>query len=114
MLRTINGSLRVTLLCGAIAALSIISSGCENTHHQPSPEELIQITTGIKHNYLTENCPTGTSSCFHATISISLPENMPKDWRIMFSNLVPINQVESQYFNLVCISSRISSCSCFT
>ena len=114
MLRTINGSLRVTLLCGAIAALSLISSGCENTHHQPGPEELIQITTGIKHNYLTENCPTGTNSCFHATISITLPENMPKDWRIMFSNLVPINQVESQYFNLVHINGDLHQISAKT
>lgn len=63
--------------------------------------EQIQVRLRVDHNYLTEGCPAKVDSCYQATMTLQLPDNMPNNWRIMFSNLSPISQVTSDAFNLV-------------
>lgn len=61
----------------------------------------IQVKLGIEHNYLSEGCPDIAGSCYLATMTLQLPDNMPDNWRIMFSNLSPIKHAVSNEFNLV-------------
>lgn len=63
--------------------------------------EQIQVKLRIDNNYLSEGCPTNAESCYQATMTLQLPNNMPNNWRITFSNLSPIRKAMSSEFNLV-------------
>lgn len=63
--------------------------------------EKIKITIGIEHNYLNTGCPQSAASCYKGKITLALPNEMPSNWRILFSNLSPISEATSQEFTLV-------------
>jgi hexosaminidase len=93
----------------AISA-ALLMTGCDQTTVQPavnqpilstsSAAEKIQITVGIEHNYLTEACPNDANSCYMANMTLTFPDGMPNNWRIMFSNLSPISKAISDEFTL--------------
>jgi hexosaminidase len=98
-------------------------AGCGNAEHTQIPiaaesvssvshaAEHIQVKLGIDHNYLSEGCPNDAESCYRATMTLQLPDNMPKNWRIMFSNLSPINHATSNEFNLVHVNGDMHAIS---
>lgn len=69
--------------------------------------EQIQVKLGVDHNYSTEDCPNNAESCYRATMTLQLPDNMPNNWRIIFSHLSPINKATSDEFNLVHVNGDI-------
>ncbi|WP_293746966.1 family 20 glycosylhydrolase [uncultured Paraglaciecola sp.] len=75
-------------------------SATESNLSVDSAAEQIQISVGIENNYATEACPNEAGSCYVANITLTFPERMPKNWRIMFSNLSPINQAISNELSL--------------
>jgi hexosaminidase len=104
-------------LAGLSIATALFMTGCGKADQAPTPTptvkvadsissvsnaaEQIQVKLGIDHNYLTEGCPNNADSCYRATMTLQLPDNMPNNWRIMFSNLSPISKATSNEFNLV-------------
>jgi hexosaminidase len=62
--------------------------------------EKIQVKLEVEHNYLSEGCPNNSESCYRALMTLTLPNDMPKNWRILFSNLSPISQAFSNEFTL--------------
>jgi hexosaminidase len=63
--------------------------------------EQIQVKLGVDQNYSTEDCPNNAESCYWATMTLQLPDNMPNNWRIIFSHLSPINKATGDEFNLL-------------
>jgi hexosaminidase len=108
-----TSKLKRSTLASLTIAAALFMAGCGSADHaQPSTAadpissvslaaEQIQVKLGIDHNYLTEGCPNNTESCYRAIMTLQLPQNMPNNWRIMFSNLSPINHATSNEFNLV-------------
>lgn len=102
---------RRTLASLVVAALSI--AGCGKVEQTQIPKvvdsissvdlaaEQIQVKLNINHNYLSEGCPNSAESCYQATMTLQLPDNMPNNWRIMFSNLSPISEANSNEFKLI-------------
>jgi hexosaminidase len=100
-------------LTGLTIATALFMAGCGKADHAQLPStadsissvshaaDQIQVKLSVDHNYLTEGCPNKTESCYRATMTLQLPDNMPNNWRIMFSNLSPISKVISNEFNLV-------------
>lgn len=98
----------------ALAILAIISAflmvGCDRTADVPSTKksilsassaaQKIQISVEIEHNYSTQACPDDAGSCYVANMTLILPEGMPNNWRIVFSNLSPIHKAISNEFTL--------------
>ncbi|MDT0595798.1 family 20 glycosylhydrolase [Glaciecola petra] len=60
----------------------------------------IQIKISVQHNYLDSGCPNSAASCYQATLYLKLATQMPKQWRILFSHLSPINKVQSENFTI--------------
>ena len=60
----------------------------------------IKVSVEVEHNYTSKGCPNNAQSCYQASMSISLAENMPSNWRIIFSNLSPITKSVSEAFDL--------------
>lgn len=66
-----------------------------------SASEQIIIKMKIDDNGVVEPCAENSAGCYTATLSIQLAEQMPSNWRIVFSHLSPISGVQSEHFNLV-------------
>jgi hexosaminidase len=86
--------------CGK-AEHSTIPSVTESTSSVRNAAAHIQVKLGVDLNYLSEGCPNNEESCYQATMTLQLPNNMPNNWRIIFSHLSPINKSTSNQFNLV-------------
>jgi hexosaminidase len=110
---SISTVVKSRILASLILATFFVLPGCgqTNTTEVPQPvtstntattaAEQIKITIGVDHNYLKEGCPQDMASCYKAMMTLTLAENMPTGWRIMFSHLAPISQAISQEFTLV-------------
>jgi hexosaminidase len=118
-----TSKLRQKHLVGLTIATALFLAGCGKADHAAMPiasesissvshaAEQIQIKLGIDHNYLSEGCPNEAESCYLATMTLQLPDNMPNNWRIMFSNLSPINHATSNKFNLVHVNGDMHAIS---
>jgi hexosaminidase len=93
------------------AAVPIASESISSVNHAA---DQIQIKLGIENNDLSEGCPNDAESCYRARMTLQLPDNMPKNWRIMFSNLSPINHATSNEFNLVHVNGDMHAISAKT
>jgi hexosaminidase len=88
-----------------------IPTVADSTSSVAKAAQQIQVKLGIEHNYLIEGCPNNVESCYQATMTLQLPNNMPSDWRIMFSNLSPINNAISNEFTLVHVNGDMHAIS---
>lgn len=97
-------SLMATILffitgCGH-ANLASVSDEATLTSSVSNAASQIQIKLRVDNNYQSSGCPNNGESCYQATMTLRLPDNMPRHWRIVFSNLSPINKVSSKEFDL--------------
>lgn len=67
----------------------------------------IQVKLRVDNNYQSEGCPNDADSCYQATMTLKLPDSMPSNWRIIFSNLSPIGKAISSEFDLVHINGDL-------
>ncbi|WP_339719467.1 family 20 glycosylhydrolase [uncultured Paraglaciecola sp.] len=112
-----KGKLKQKTLSGLTIAMAIFMTACGNETALPSVAEpivsvnaaaaQIQVKLGVNHNYLTKDCPNQAKSCYQATMTLRLPQSMPKNWRILFSNLSPISKATSNEFNLVHVNGDL-------
>jgi hexosaminidase len=112
----VTSQLKRRSLASLTIAVGLFMAGCEKVEHTQMPEaaesisavshaaEQIQVKLDVEHNYLTEGCPNNAESCYRATMTLQLSNNMPNNWRIIFSNLSPISKATSNEFNLVHIN----------
>lgn len=110
-------------LAGLTILAALLVSACENAEQAQIPAELesisivsqaaenIQVKVGVDHNYLSEGCPNNAESCYKATMTLKLPNNMPNNWRIIFSNLSPISTAISDEFTLAHVNGDIHAIS---
>ena len=117
IISTITMPMTSNLKQKSMAALTITAAlfmfGCGQAEHAQMPTSVdvkssvshaanqIQVKLGIEHNYLSEGCPNNAKSCYRASMTLQLPDNMPNNWRIMFSHLSPISKAISDEFKLV-------------
>lgn len=87
--------------------LTKVPAVTESVDAVSSAAKQIQISVGIDHNYLNEGCPQNAASCYKASMTLTLPDNMPSGWRIVFSNLSPISKSTSNEFNLVHVNGDL-------
>lgn len=100
-----------------IFAFFMVACGKENQPQISTPEvptntvgfaaQQIQVKLGIDHNYTNTGCPKHTNSCYQATMTLQFPKVMPANWHILFSNLSPISQADSDEFDLVHINGDL-------
>ncbi|MGQ8366753.1 family 20 glycosylhydrolase [Glaciecola sp. 1036] len=60
----------------------------------------MQIKVGIVNNFADQDCPDDNSTCTHMLLQLTLEQQMPEDWKILFSNLVPVQSVISEEFEV--------------
>lgn len=113
MIGSITNIMKSMPLASFMIAAVLLMVGCGNTDSTQalavakasgtlsSAADNIQIKVGIDNNYLNEGCPYEASSCYKSSMTLTLPNDMPNNWRIIFSNLSPISKATSNEFNLV-------------
>jgi hexosaminidase len=92
LMPTINRS----ALAGLTILAALLVSACEKADQAQIPAEIesisivnqaaenIQVKVDVDHNYLSEGCPNNAESCYRATMTLKLPNNMPNNWRMNF------------------------------
>lgn len=87
-------------LCIDASAYSNSDDRAANNKLLEDAANSIQIKIRVQHNFTHSGCPNNASSCYQATLFLTLAPIMPKDWRILFSHLSPIQDAQSEYFSL--------------
>lgn len=59
------------------------------------------IKIGVENNFSTTDCPAGRETCSIMIMNITPAQEMPADWKILFSNLAPVQQSMSEHFDVV-------------
>jgi hexosaminidase len=115
----VTHKLKPSSLAGLTIAAALFMTGCGEADDAQLPSttesisaishasDQIQVKLGVDHNYLSEGCPNNADSCYRATMTLQLPDNMPNNWRIMFSHLSPISKVISDKFKLVHVNGDL-------
>lgn len=80
---------------------SEIESGLSSADLLKSAANEVTIKVGIEHNYSTENCPENEATCAIMLMQITLADDMPDSWKILFSNLVPVKAAISEEFEVI-------------
>ena len=78
-----------------------VNSAAADASILATASEQINIKIKVDDNGVLEPCSKGKAQCYTATLTIQLAEQMPLDWRIIFSHLSPISAVHSEQFNLI-------------
>jgi hexosaminidase len=60
----------------------------------------VGIKVGIENNFSTNDCPPELETCSIMIMNITLAQEMPADWKIIFSNLAPVQRSISEYFDV--------------
>jgi hexosaminidase len=111
--------LKQSMFFSLTVAATIFMAGCGKVETLPMTDatasvnsvndvaDKIQVKLRIDNNYQSEGCPNDAVSCYQATMTLSLPANMPSNWRIIFSHLSPISKVISNEFDLIHINGDL-------
>lgn len=104
------------LTCGLTLLMTLLSVGACSPKDESNEDAIANVSAAktletaseeivikmkIDDNGILKPCAEGNPACYTGTLIIHLAEQMPSNWRIVFSHLSPISEVQSKHFNLV-------------
>lgn len=105
-----NVNLQFSQLFSVIFMSFVLLAGCNSETEQQTevnPQQVLdsaaqqlQVKIKVVSNIDVEDCPNQQDQCYLANMTLTIPESMPKNWKIYFGNLIPVQWEGSEEFDI--------------